>query len=153
MRTALIPLLIAASAFAQQVAFTSRAYVLSPVTIVSFDSSPEYGFDSLTIRNDGARRIVAVHVQIMFHSAAGDEIADERRVQAEVDLRETRRFAVGLGHIEGLRQLARSRRQSSALAILTIESVEFADGSEWKQSEREQGAPIDPLRPEQLEKK
>jgi len=83
----------------------------------------------------------------MFHSDAGDEVADERRAAVDVDARDTRRFAVGLGQIEGLRQLARSRRQSSALAILTIESVEFADGSEWKQSEREQGAPIDPLRP------
>jgi len=25
--------------------------------------------------------------------------------------------------------------------------VEFADGSEWRESEREQGAPIDPLVP------
>lgn len=141
----MLGLIVASSAFAQHVSFTSRAYVLSPVTIVAFDSSKEYGFDSLTIRNDGARAIAAVHVQIMFHGDAGDEVADERRVPVDVDPRGTRRFAVGMGHIEGLRQLARSRRQTSALAILTIESVEFADGSEWKQSEREQGAPIDPV--------
>ncbi len=145
MRTAVLSLIVAASAFAQQVSFTSRAYVLSPVTIISFDSSKEYGFDSVTIRNDGARAITAVHVEIMFHSEAGDEVADERRVPVDADPRDTRRFAVAMGEIEGLRQLARSRRQSSALAILTIESVEFADGSQWKQSEREQGAPIDPL--------
>lgn len=145
--------MVASSALAQQVAFTSRAYVLSPVTVVSFDSSKEYGFDSLTIRNDGGRAVIAVHVQIVFHSAAGDEVADERRVQVDLDPRDTRRFAVALGQLEGLRQLARSRRQSSALAILTIEAVEFADGSEWKQSEREQGAPIDPLRPAKVERK
>ena len=139
-------LIFASSAFAQQVAFTSRAYVLSPVTIVSFDSSEEYGFDSVTMRNDSALPITAVRVQIIFHSEAGDEVADERRVPVDVDPRDTRRFAVAVGHIEGLRQLARSRRQSSALAILTIEAVEFADGSEWKQSEREHGAPVDPLR-------
>jgi len=126
---------------------------MSPVTIVSVDSSKEYGFDSVTIRNDGGRPITAVHVEIMFHSEAGDEVADERRVPVDVDPRDTRRFAVTMGHIEGLRQLARSRRQSSAMAILTIESVEFADGSKWKQSEREQGAPIDPLKPAQLPKK
>jgi hypothetical protein len=151
-RTALLWLIAASSAFAQHVSFTSRAYVLSPVTIVSFDSSKEYGFDSLTIRNEGAQAIVALHVQIMFHGEAGDEIAGERRVQVDVDPRDTRRLAAGMGDIEGLKQLARSRRQSSALAILTIESVEFADGSEWKQSEREQGAPIDPLKPAKIGK-
>ena len=152
MRAALLTLLVASSAFAQHVSFSSRAYVLSPVTLVSFDSSKEYGFDSLTIRNDGAQAIVAVHVQMIFRSEAGDEVADERRVQADVDPRDTRRFAVGMGQIEGLKQLARSRGQSSALAILTIESVEFADGSEWKQTERERGAPIDPLKPAKIGK-
>jgi hypothetical protein len=149
-RTAVLSLLAASSAFAQQVAFTSRAYVLSPVTIISFDSSKEYGFDSVTIRNDGERAIAAIHVEIMFHSEAGDEVADERRFLLDVDPRETRRFAVAIGQIEGLRQLVRSHRQSSALAILTIESVEFADGTEWKQSEREQGAPVDPLKPAEM---
>ena len=150
MRSALFSLIVAASAFAQQVAFSSRAYVLSPVTIVSFDSSREYGFDSLAIRNDGARRIAAVRVQIMFHSQAGDEVADERRVPVDIDPRDTRRCAVAVGHIEGLKQLARSRGQSSALAILTIEAVEFADGSEWKQSERDHGTPVDPLKPAEM---
>ena len=117
---------------------------MSPVAIVSTDPSKEFGFESITIRNDGGRAIAAVHLQVMFHSETGDEIADERRIPVSVDPRETRRFAVGMGQVEGLRQLARSRRQSAALAILTVESVEFADGTEWKQSEREQGAPIDP---------
>jgi hypothetical protein len=148
-RTALLSLIVGSSAFAQQVSFTSRTYVMSPVAIVSTDSSKEFGFESITIRNDGSRAITAVRLQIVFHSEAGDEIADERRIPVSVEARETRRFAVGMGHVEGLRQLARSRRQPAALAILTIESVEFADGSEWKQSEREQGAPIDPpTRPE-----
>jgi len=143
-RTALLSLLVASSAFAQQIAFTSRAYVISPVAIVATDSSKEFGFESITIRNDGSSAISAVRLQIVFHSDGGDEIADERRIPVSVDARETRRFAVGMGQVEGLRQLARSRRQPAALAILSIESVEFADGSEWKQSEREQCAPIDP---------
>jgi hypothetical protein len=148
-RTALLSLIVGSTAFGQNVSFTSRAYVMSPVAIVSTDSSKEFGFESITIRNDNSSAITAVHLQIIFHSEAGDETADERRITVSVDPRETRRFAVGMGQVEGLRQLARSRRQSAALAILTVESIEFADGSEWKQSEREQGAPIDPpTRPE-----
>jgi len=85
---------------------------------------------------------------------AGEETADERRVTVSIGVRETRSFPISLGHIEGLKQLARSRRQPAALAILTVESVEFADGSEWKQSERERGAPIDPfVKPASLPKK
>jgi hypothetical protein len=151
-RATLYWLIFASSAFAQQVAFTSRAYVLSPVTIVSTDASKQFGFESITLRNDGPHAITAVHVQIMFHSEVGEEIADERRVAVNIDPRETRRFVVDLGHVDGLKQLARSRRQPSALAILTVESVEFADGSEWKQSERDHGAPVDPLMPQELKK-
>jgi len=132
---------MAFTAFAQQVAFTSRAYVFSPVAILATDASKEFGFESITLRNDGSRAITALRVQITLHSEAGEEVADERRIPVNIDLRETRRFVVGMGQINALRQLARSRRLSSALAILTIESIEFADGSEWKQSERDQGAP------------
>jgi hypothetical protein len=109
------------------------------------EASKEFGFDSVAIRNDGPSAVGAVHFQITFRTGAGDEIADERRVAASIERRDTRLVAVDLGHIEGLKQLARSRKQDSALVILTIESVEFQDGSEWKQTEREHGTPIDPV--------
>jgi len=135
------------TAFCQQLAFTSRTYVQSPVVITSVESSKEFGFSSVAIRNDGSNPISAVHFQIMLRTAAGDEIADERRVTFGIEPRDTKRLVVDLGHIEGLKQQARSRKQESALVILTIESVEFRDGSEWKQTERDQGTPIDPTQP------
>jgi hypothetical protein len=54
---------------------------------------------------------------------------------------------VDLAQVEGLKQQARSRKQESALLILTIESVEFRHGGEWKQTERDRGTPIDPIQP------
>jgi hypothetical protein len=136
------------AAFGQQLAFTSRSYVQSPVVISSVEPSKEFGFDSIVLRNDSSNTIAAVHFQITFRTDAGDEIADERRVAVSLDPRDSKRLVIGLAQIEGLKQQARSRKQESGLAILTIESVEFLDGSEWKQAERDQGLPIDdPVRP------
>jgi hypothetical protein len=145
LRTWMILLGTCGAAFCQQLAFTSRTYVQSPVVVTSVEASKEFGFDSVAIRNDGASAVSAVHFQITFRTGAGDEIADERRVAVGIERRDTRLVVVDLGHIEGLKQLARSRKQDSALVILTIESVEFQDGGEWKQAEREHGTPIDPV--------
>jgi hypothetical protein len=133
--------------FSQQLAFTSRTYVQSPVVIASVQPSEEFGFGSVVIRNDGPNAIAAVHFQIAFHSAAGDEIADERRVAVNIEPRDSKRLIVDLAHIEGLKQLARSREQTSALVILTIESIEFREGGEWKETEKDRGTPIDPAVP------
>jgi hypothetical protein len=133
------------TAFCQQVAFTSRTYVQSPIVITSAEPSKEFGFDTVTLRNDGPNAISAVHFQITLRTGAGDEIADERRVTVSLDPRDTKRVVVGLAEIEALKQQARSRKQESALVILTIESIEFQDGSEWKQTERDGGIPIDPV--------
>jgi cellobiose phosphorylase len=140
---ATLPLLNSGTAFCQQLAFTSRAYVQSPVVIASVEHSKEFGFDSVVIQNDAANPISAVHFRITFRTDAGDEIADEHRFAVNLEPRESKRMMVALGHIEGLKQQARSRKQASALVSITIESVEFQDGSEWKQIELEKGTPID----------
>jgi hypothetical protein len=126
-------LLGCAAALCQQLAFTSRAYVQSPVSIVSVEASKEFVFESAVLRNDGNAAAKAVRFRITVHAAgAVDEIADDRRLPINLKPQETRRVALGLGHIQGLRQQAKSRKQESALAIITVEAVEFDDGREWK---------------------
>jgi hypothetical protein len=49
--------------------------------------------------------------------------------------------------------LAKSRKLASALVILTVESVEFEDGGEWHQTERERGIPLDPAQPVEIPKR
>jgi hypothetical protein len=140
--------------FGQQIAFTSRTYFQSPVVITSVEGSKEFGFDSVELRNDGSIAIVAVHFQVIVRTGTGDEIADERRVTVSLEPRDSKRLVVGLGQIEGLRQQAKSRKQESALVILTIESLEFQNGGEWKQTERDGGVTIDPVNaPEGLRRK
>ena len=138
-------ILLVLPAFSQQIAFTSRTYVQSPVVMMSVEQSKEFGFDSVILRNDGPNAISALHFQITLRTGAGDEIADERRIAVSLEPRDSKRLVVGLAQIEGLRQQAKSRKLESALVILTIESVEFEGGGEWKQTERDSGTPIDPV--------
>jgi hypothetical protein len=149
----LIPVLAAVitplAAFGQQLAFTSRGDLQSPVVIDSVLSSKEFGFESVALRNEGRDTISAVYFRIVFRTDAGDEVADERRISVIIDPHDGKTARVDLGEVTGLRQLARSRKQASALVILTVESVEFRDGGEWKPKEPQSGIPqIDiPIQP------
>jgi hypothetical protein len=136
---------------AQQLAFTSRAYLQSPMIVESIESSKDYGFESVMVRNDAPETVIAVRLQVTLHSVTGDEIADERRVPVQVYPRETKRISVGMAQIKGLKDRLRSYRQDDGLAILTIEALEFRDGTEWKRP------PIEttdaPTKPASLQKK
>jgi hypothetical protein len=50
----------------------------------------------------------------------------------QLPARETMRISVGMAQIKGLKDRLRSYRQDDGLAILTIEALEFRDGTEWK---------------------
>lgn len=148
LRVCLLPVLATfitpLAAFGQELAFTSRADLQSPVVIDSVLSSKEFGFDSVALRNEGPDAISAVRFRIVFRTEAGDEVADERRVGVSIDSHDGKTARIGLGDVTGLRQLARSRKQASALVILTVESVEFRDGGEWKPKEPQTGIPVTP---------
>jgi hypothetical protein len=149
----LLPALSGGTAWCQQLAFTSRAYVQSPVVVSSVETSKDFGFDSVLLRNDGPKVIRAVHFQIALRIGAEDEVADQRRVPVSLEQRDSKRLIIGMAHIEGLKQLAKSRKLASALVILTVESVEFEDGGEWHQTERERGIPLDPAQPLEIPKR
>jgi hypothetical protein len=130
------------AASGQHLAFTSRADLQSPVVIDSVLSSKEFGFESVALRNEGREAISAVHFRITFRAEAGDEVADERRVAVSIDSHDGKSVRLDLGDIPGLQQLARSRKQASALVILTVESVEFQNGGEWKPKAPQTDIPI-----------
>jgi hypothetical protein len=148
-RAWVIPTLLAAlqcgTALCQELAFTSRTYLRSPVVITSVEHSTAYGFDSVVLLNDGSGPMSAVHFRITLRVSGEDEVVDERRMAVNLEPRDSRRVTIGLAQIEGLKQQAKSRRQESALVIITIESVEFQDGGEWKQTERNGGVHYDPV--------
>lgn len=152
-RSALFAATVRGTALCQQLAFTSRAYIQCPVVILSVENSKQFGFDSVALRNEGPDAIRAVRFRVTFRTGAGDEVFDERRAAVSLDPRDSTRLAVFLGPVNSLRQTVKTRKQESALVILTIESVEFEDGGEWKQTEQNGGAPYDPVRPLKLQPK
>src|SRR5256885_15713000 len=101
--------------FCQQLAFTSRAYLQSPVALSSIESSAKFGFEAVVLRNEGSETISAVHLKLTLRAGMDDEIADERRVAVSIEPSASKRVVTELGHVQGLTQLVKSRKQSAAL--------------------------------------
>jgi hypothetical protein len=143
MRITLLLLLGGGIAFGQKLAFTSRAYLDSPVRMSSVLESKAFGFDSVTLRNDGLSAVRAVQFRIVLRNGEDEEVADERRVPMNLEHGSSKQVVLSLGEVEGLKQLAKSWKKTAALVILTIESVEFENGEEWHRTEQKQDSPFD----------
>jgi hypothetical protein len=141
----------AACLYAGEPAFTTRVSFESPVTVSSFTESKVYGFESVLLENDGEEAVSFVQLMITFRTDSGDEIVADRRFQAGIGSRSTKRIIIDLGQKEALRQKMKPGPDSKALAILTIKAIELADGRVW-QSET---APLtlDPLVPAGIQKR
>ena len=131
-RSVALMVFAAAAVQAQQPAFTTRVSIDSPVTVASFTESKVYGYESVTIYNLGADAVAAVRLVVTFQAGTGDEIVEERRFPVEISPHTSRRVVVDLGHKEGLRQKMRPGPDSQALAILSVNTVEFSNGSAWQ---------------------
>lgn len=127
----------------QQIAFTSRAHIQCPLIVTSTQESKTYGFESIMLQNDEATPVRAVRFKVTLKTGAGEEITDDRRIAVDMNAHDHKRLVVDLGHIEGLKQKTKSRQQESALAILTITSVEFQDGTLWDEPDPVLGTPTD----------
>ncbi|HTA46474.1 MAG TPA: hypothetical protein VK789_28720 [Bryobacteraceae bacterium] len=140
----LLPALNCGIAFSQQLAFSSRAVLQSPVVVASFQSSKEFGFRSVVLRNDGSQPVKAVYFKVTWRADTDidEEPAGERRTVVTLEPTTTKQVLIDLGDVEGLTQLVKSRKKRAATVILTIESIEFEDGHEWHNTEQD-GVPSD----------
>jgi hypothetical protein len=129
----------------QQIAFTSRVHLQSPVVITSTQESKTYGFDSVLLHADNGGAVRAVRFKVTFKTTTGEEITDDRRIVVDMEPRDRKSIIVDLGHIEGLKQLAKSRQQKDGLAIITVAAVEFQDGTVWEDNSAVEGMPIVPI--------
>ena len=129
--------------FGQHLIFTSRASLQSPITFSSIESSRNFGFDSVLLRNGASDTITAVHFKITLGPGTDGEVADERRVPVRIEPSASKRVITELGHVESIKQLLKSRNQTAPIVILTIDSVEFETGVEWRQPQDQLGVPLD----------
>jgi hypothetical protein len=125
---------------AETVAFTIRNSFDCPITISSFAQSKAYGFEYVMLRNEGDVAVTAADLLVTLRTDGGDETVEERRISVDIAARDMKRVAADLGHVEGLGQKVKSARREQGLAILTVTSLEFADGSLWQPRPTE-GAP------------
>jgi hypothetical protein len=120
------------AAQAQHLVFTTVTPGASPVWISSPERSKDFGFQSLEILNDSDEAVSAVYLKAMFSvEGSPEELADSGHVYVALDPGERKRLDVFLGRIEALSQMLRAARREVAWVKLTVESVEFADGSRW----------------------
>jgi hypothetical protein len=125
-------LLTASAATAQHLVFTTVTPGTSPVWISSPEQSKDFGFQSLEILNDSDDTISSVHLKVMFLAGDSEEqLVDTGHIYVSLEPGERKRSDVFLGRIEALSQMLRSMRQPVAWVKVTVESVEFADGSKW----------------------
>jgi hypothetical protein len=130
----LLILIAAALALASdpELAFTTRNPFDCPVAISSFAQSKVYGFESVKLENEGDIAVAAVELTVTLRTDAGEEVAEERRVAAELAPHDAKKVVADLGHVQGLGQKVKLARQEKGLAILTVKLVEFADGTLWQ---------------------
>jgi hypothetical protein len=125
-------LVAAAAAHAQHLVFTTVTPGTSPVWISSPEQSKDFGFQTLEILNDSDNAIESVHLKVMFSvNDSPEELVDSGHVYISLEPGDRKRLDVFLGRIEALNQKLREMRQQVAWVKVTVESVEFADGSRW----------------------
>jgi hypothetical protein len=133
--------------FGQQVAFTTRTFIESPIVLSSFAQSKVFGFETVMLSNDGDLPVTAVRLQVSFRTVQGDEIVEDRRFAVELRPRETKRTVIDLGHIQALQgKLTHGREDTRGLAILSVRMVEFGDGTSWQPGLPAARDPLEPAR-------
>ncbi|HJT88394.1 MAG TPA: hypothetical protein VJ732_11070 [Bryobacteraceae bacterium] len=120
---------------AQHIVPTMRTHPACPVTITSVSPSREFGFESVTFRDDSGKPISALHLTVVLAAESREEVADGGRVFAQLDPGGRKKVDVFLGRIPALAQRAKELRQTEARAILYVDSVDFADGTQWNWTE------------------
>ncbi|HLK51743.1 MAG TPA: hypothetical protein VKT49_26560 [Bryobacteraceae bacterium] len=137
-------LFTAMAAHGQHVVFTMLTPATCPVVISSVSSSRDFGFQSLMLLNDSAKSIDSIRFKVVL-AASRDQVADGGHVFARLEPGDKKMVDVFLGRRPALVQLARELKLQVARAIVTVEAVDFADGTQWTGDPPIEDLPIRPL--------
>ena len=133
------------AAHGQRLIFTMVTPATCPLVISSVSSSPDYGFQSLTILNDSDRAVESIRFRVVLTAVARrDEVADGGHVFVKLEPGDRKNVDVFLGRRRALTQLARELKLDIARAIVTVEAVDFRDGTQWTGDPPVVGVPEQP---------
>lgn len=120
-------LLFSTPALGQRLIFTMVTPASSPLVISSVASSHDYGFQALTLLNDSDKAVESIRFRVTMK----DEVVDGGHVFAKLEPGDRKSVDVFLGRMQALRQRAQELKLEIARAIVTVEAVEFTDGTQW----------------------
>jgi len=116
----------------EHVVFTTRTTWGSPVVVSDPVTSKEFGFESVTLHNYSKQAIAALDLKVVLVTAESlDQEVDGARIHVALEAGRSKKVDVYLGQIKALQQKAHTMRLDPAVTVLTVASVDFADGTLW----------------------
>jgi hypothetical protein len=126
----------------EHVVFTTRTTWGSPVVVSDPVTSKEFGFESVTLHNYSKQAIAALDLKVVLVTAESlEQEVDGARIHLSLAAGTSQKVDVYLGQVKALQQKAHAMRLDPAVTVLTVASVDFADGTLWEADESE--SPID----------
>lgn len=125
-------LLASVLAQAQHIYFTTLTPPTCPIVLEGLTQSKDFGFQSALFRNDSSQVVESVHLKVTLSSAQRPEqIVDSGHIYIAMEPGDRKSQDVFLGRMQALNQRAKFDHLEIARAMISVESVEFADGSRW----------------------
>jgi hypothetical protein len=125
-------LFTAVLAHAQHIYFTMLTPPTCPVAIEALTQSKDFGFQSALFRNESRQSVESVHLRVTLSSSrAPEQIVDSGHIYIALEPGDRRSQDIFLGRMQSLNQRAKFDHLEIARAMISVESVEFADGSRW----------------------
>ena len=117
---------------AQHIYFTSLIPPTCPVVLEGLTHSKDFGFQSVFFHNDSDQTVESVHLKVTISSAqTAEQVVDGGHIFIALEPGERKSQDVFLGRMQSLNQRAKFDHLEIARATISVESVEFADGSRW----------------------
>jgi hypothetical protein len=135
-------------AHAQHIYFTTLTPPTCPVVIEALTHSKDFGFQAAVFHNDSSQAVESVHLKVTLSSASTQEqIVDSGHIYIAIEPGDRKSQDVFLGRMQALNQRVKFDHLDVARAMISVESVEFADGSRWNVDGPVVFDPVEPARP------
>jgi hypothetical protein len=127
----------------EHVVFTTRTTWGSPVVVSDPVTSKEFGFESVTLHNYSTQDIQALNLKVVLVTADSlEQEVDGARIHVSLAAGTSKKIDVYLAQVKALERKAHAMRLDPAVTVMTVESVDFADGALWEELDQTK-APID----------
>lgn len=124
-------LFVCTLAEAQHLVFTMRTFPTCPVVISSIESSPDYGFQSLSVLDDSGKGIASMRLSVVLILGPDEQVVDGGTVYVNLQPGDHKDVGVFLGQRRSLTEKAKELHLTVARAIVYVETVDFSDGTRW----------------------